>query len=160
MKKSRRCGLGTIRNVMKYPSRLLLTALVNILKGRLFLNGQRNGHYSTAFPIFIPEYNIPLDEFQRVEHEDVESNRGAWVNIGMDEIEDKDVGRLWAIHYPKRDLDVKSKNICIALYTIVIECTQTFTPYGSWSGKLHYAIAHFEVPKDEFYHFGKEIEEP
>ena len=77
----------------------------------------------------------------------------------MDEIEDKDVGRLWAIHYPKRHEDAKSKEICIALYTIIIECTQRFPP-SSGPDNVRFAIRHFEVPQHEFYNFGMENEKP
>ncbi len=58
-------------------------------------------------------------------------------------IEDEDVGRLWAIHFPKRD-DIKSKGVCLTLYYMITDRAQTIVPYGAWSDKLHHATAYLE----------------
>ena len=39
----------------------------------------------------------------------------------MDQIEDKEVARLWAIHFPKHKEDVKSKTLCLAMFMMVTE---------------------------------------
>lgn len=35
------------------------------------------------------------------------------LEAGMDQIEDEDVERLWAIHFPKYEEDVRSKTLCL-----------------------------------------------
>ena len=86
----------------------------------------------------------------------MESDLGVWFNIAMDLIKDEDVGRLWELHFPKRN-DVESKKICLALYRIINERAQGIVLYGSWSDILDHAVVRLGVPVDQFYQFEKEI---
>jgi hypothetical protein len=80
----------------------------------------------------------------------------------MDHIEDKDVARLWAIHYPKHSEDVKSKTLCLAMYLMITDKAQDIISYGWWEDKLLHSARYFGVPKekyDEFKKVAKEFEQ-
>jgi len=77
----------------------------------------------------------------------------------MVQIADEDVARLWALNFPKRHDNERSKTVCATVYYIITGRANKIIPYGSWSDKLHHALAYFKVPKDEFFEFAKETED-
>ncbi len=59
--------------------------------------------------------------------------------VNMDRIEDEDVGRLWAIHYPKHGEEVKSKTLCLAMYMMTTDKARTIILYGCLEDRISYA---------------------
>jgi hypothetical protein len=74
----------------------------------------------------------------------------------MENIEDSDIGPLWAEHYPKRKQSVASETLCVTLMQVVNDRARSIIPYGDWSDKLHHALQRFQVPKDQFIEFENE----
>lgn len=74
----------------------------------------------------------------------------------MCQIEDEDVRRLWAIHFPTHEDVVRSKTLCLTLYYIITDRAQTLIPYGAWSDKFQHALRFYGVPKNEYYEVGKD----
>ena len=74
----------------------------------------------------------------------------------MENIEDSDIGPLWAEHYPKRTQSIASETLCLKLMHIINDRARSIMPYADWSDKLHHALQRFQVPKDQFIEFENE----
>lgn len=74
----------------------------------------------------------------------------------MCEIEDKDIGRLWAAHFPMRSDNALSKTLCLTLFYVIADRAHSIYPHGDWSDKLQYALGFYGVSKDEYYEVGKD----
>jgi hypothetical protein len=77
----------------------------------------------------------------------------------MEPIKDKDVGVLWAEHYPNRSDNVLSTTMVLVLCFIVKERASHGIPYGDWSDKVHHALADFGIPKDQFYEVENQMQQ-
>jgi len=69
-------------------------------------------------------------------------------------LSDEEIRELWAVHYPKRHDDIKSKMLC-EIFRQVVERR------AAWYGGdpivcLRHALAILRIPRDEFYQVEKE----
>ena len=71
----------------------------------------------------------------------------------VDPIEDTEVARLWAIHFPKYKDDVKSKTLCLAMYYMITEKAKVIIMYGDWTNKIHQSAMFFGVPTHQYWEF-------
>jgi len=76
----------------------------------------------------------------------------------VDWIEDKDIGTLWAEHYPKRMDDVKSKTVCLAVCLIVEQkaARNASADAEDLFDYIHRSLVALGIPKDQFYNVEKE----
>jgi hypothetical protein len=81
------------------------------------------------------------------------------MSIADDRIEDKDIGPLWAEHYPKRYDRLSSKAVCLMLFYIITDRAQVLFPGGELSDQLCRACELFDVPREQFYEIGKDADE-
>ena len=65
----------------------------------------------------------------------------------MDEIDDKEVAALWAIHDPKHCDDVNSKTLCLAMFYMVTEKAKDIISYGWWEDKIHHSAMYLVCQK-------------
>ena len=75
----------------------------------------------------------------------------------MDQIKTRDIGRLWAEHYPKWQKNGASKTLCMAIALMLEDTAQALETEGDLIAKLYYLLGRYRIPKDEFYKVEKEI---
>ena len=75
----------------------------------------------------------------------------------MDRIHNRDIGRLWAEHFPKSKESGASKTICMALALILEDKAQAAAGNDDLMDKLYFLLKHFDIPKDQFYEVEKEV---
>jgi hypothetical protein len=68
----------------------------------------------------------------------------------MEPIEDADIERSWAEHFPKRLYNGHSKTVCAYICLIVSHKAQQETA-GGWSKKLRLVLLKFGVPENQFH---------
>ena len=68
----------------------------------------------------------------------------------MKPIEDADIERSWAEHFPKRLVNARSKIVCTYIRLILSHKAQHETAEG-WSKKLGLVLRKFRVPEKEFH---------
>ena len=81
------------------------------------------------------------------------------MSIADDRIEDKDIGPLWAEHYPKRYDRLSSKALCLVLFYIIADRARVIFPRDELSDQLRRACELLGVPRREFYEIGKDADE-
>ena len=77
--------------------------------------------------------------------------------MGVDQIKDREIGRLWGEHYPKWRQSGASKALYMAIALMLEDKAQAVYPNEDLIETLHKLLAHFHVPKDQFYEVEKEI---
>ncbi len=68
----------------------------------------------------------------------------------MDRLENKDIGVIWARHYPKRAESASSMSLCVTLTLIIKQRARAVLQHEAWSVKLRHTLAATRVPKEEF----------
>ena len=77
----------------------------------------------------------------------------------VDQIKDREIGRLWAEHYPKSKTSGASKMLCMTIALMLEDKAQALETDGDLIDKVHYLLGRFCISKDQFYEVEKEIGE-
>ena len=77
----------------------------------------------------------------------------------MCQIKDKDIGRLWTQHHPKRMDDIKSQAVCLTLFYAIADRAHLIYPHGDRSDKIQQALRFYGVSKEQYYKVGKDAVE-
>lgn len=75
-------------------------------------------------------------------------------------IQDREVGRLWARHYPRWQQLGASRALCMAIALILQDKedkAQSIATEDDLIDKLHDLLNLFGLPKDQFYEIEKEV---
>ena len=75
------------------------------------------------------------------------------------DIENSDIGPLWAEHYPKWKKSAASTTLCMAIALILEDKAQAMVTNDDLIEKLHYVLNCFGIPKDQFYEVEKALGE-
>jgi hypothetical protein len=75
------------------------------------------------------------------------------------DIEDSDIGPLWAEQYPKWKTSAASKTLCMALALTLEDKARSLVTDDDLIEKLHSVLNYFGIPKDQFYEVEKELPE-
>jgi len=67
-----------------------------------------------------------------------------------DQIDDAEIGRLWAKHFSQR-ADVKSKTVVLSLVYIIEEKAKMRASDGDWSDHISQELRRYGIPADEFW---------
>jgi hypothetical protein len=69
----------------------------------------------------------------------------------VDQIKDREIGRLWAEHYPKSKTSGASKTLCMTIALMLEDKAEALEAEGDRIDKLHYLLNRFRIPKAQFY---------
>ena len=75
----------------------------------------------------------------------------------VDRINDREITRLWAEHYPKSKTSGASKALCMTIALMLEDKAQAITTNTELIDKLHNLLDRFRIPKDQFYEVEKEM---
>ena len=68
-----------------------------------------------------------------------------------DRIDDSDIGRLWAKHFPKIGDDVGSKTFVLAIVYMIKDKTKANANDGNWSDRILRELRRFGIPSNQFW---------
>jgi hypothetical protein len=71
----------------------------------------------------------------------------------MNRLEDRDIGILWAEHYPQAEGNALSNKICLMLCFIVRERARRLLGQSDWMMQVNFALRELGIPKDQFFAF-------
>ena len=75
----------------------------------------------------------------------------------MDQIKTRDIGGLWAEHYPCWQKNGASKTLCLAIALMMEDKAQAVNRDEDLIETLHKLLNHFHIAKDQFYEIENEI---
>lgn len=73
------------------------------------------------------------------------------MSLAADRIDDRDIGPLWARHFPKIGDDFGSKIIVLALVYIIEGKANAYATDGDWSDRVFRELRRFGIPPDPFW---------
>ena len=79
------------------------------------------------------------------------------MSLADDRIEDRDIGPLWAEHYPKGKDHARSRTLCRILCLMIENKAARNLGDGDLMVAIHRMLAGFGIAEDQFYEVEKEI---
>jgi hypothetical protein len=75
-------------------------------------------------------------------------------------IDDADIGPMWARHFPRIGVDVKSKTLVLALVYMIEDRARTRADGGDWPDCIPQDLRRYGVPLDQFWEISVELRFP
>jgi hypothetical protein len=81
------------------------------------------------------------------------------MSLADDRIEDRDIGPLWAEHYPKGKDHARSRTLCRILCLMIENKAARNLGDGDLMVAIHRLLAGFGIAEDQFYEVEKEMDD-
>ena len=71
--------------------------------------------------------------------------------LADDRMDDADISRMWAKHFPKIDVDVGSKTVVLALVYIIEDKARAGAAAGDWLDRISQELRKCGICADQFW---------
>src|SRR5262245_31763467 len=79
-------------------------------------------------------------------------DRGGFSRMSTDDrIDDADISRMWAKHFPKIGVDVGSKTVVLSLVYIIEDKARAGTASGDWLDRISQELRRYGIPSEQFW---------
>jgi hypothetical protein len=68
----------------------------------------------------------------------------------MNSIENRDIGAVWAEHFPKVSISPPSRALCLTVFHIIQNKAQISLPLAGSTHKLNYVLGTVGIPENQF----------